>query len=109
MRIEAAGARYVMEQDKTAVFIDARDAGEFQAGSPPGARNIPASGLQAGKDQGVILEAKNDGRLPVEDHNTRLIIFGADGAQARLLAEAVAKEAFHNLSFFDGSWEGLRF
>ncbi|MDR0552243.1 MAG: rhodanese-like domain-containing protein [Spirochaetaceae bacterium] len=107
-QIEPEGARYVMNEDKTAVFIDARDAAAFNAGSLPGARNIPASELKSGKDQGVILEAKNDGRLPVEDHNTRLIVFGANGAQAQTLAEAIAKEAFHNTAFFGGTWEDLR-
>jgi rhodanese-related sulfurtransferase len=108
MQIEPEGVRYVMEGDKTAVFIDARDAEQFQLGSLPGARSIPAGELKSGKDQGVILDAKNDGRLPVEDHNTRLIIFGANGAQAQAVAEAAAKEAFHNVAFFDGSWEDLR-
>jgi rhodanese-related sulfurtransferase len=107
MQIEAEGVRSVMAGDKTAVFIDARDAAQFQAGSLPGARNIPAGELKAGKDQGVILEAKNDGRLPVEDHNTRLIIFGADGAQAKAVADAAAKEAFHNVAYYDGPWDEL--
>jgi len=108
MQIEVEGVRYVMAGDKTAVFIDARDPADFQSGSLTGAKNIPASQLKAGKDQGVVVEAKNDGRLPVEDHNTRIIIFGVNGEQARSVAEAVAKEAFHNLAYFDGSWEDLR-
>jgi rhodanese-related sulfurtransferase len=108
MLIEPEGVRYVMAGDKTAVFIDARDAEQFQTGSLSGAHNIPARELKPGKDQGVILDAKNDGRLPVEDHNTRLIIFGANGAQAQAVAEAIAKEAFHNVAFFDGAWEDLR-
>ncbi|MDR2517792.1 MAG: hypothetical protein LBD13_00070 [Spirochaetaceae bacterium] len=106
--IEKEGVQYVREQDRTAVLIDARDAEAFQAGSLLFARSIPAAELKAGKDQGVMLEAKNDGRLPVEDHNTRIIVFGASGAQARLVADAVAKEAFHNVAFFDGDWEELR-
>jgi rhodanese-related sulfurtransferase len=75
-QIEPDGIRYVTENDRTAVFIDARDAAEFKAGSIAGARNIPQSGLKPGKDVGEILAAKNDGRLPMEDHNTRIIVFG---------------------------------
>jgi hypothetical protein len=44
----------------------------------------------------------------MEDHNTRIIVFGREGAQARALAEAVAKEAFHNVAFFDGPVSAIR-
>jgi 3-mercaptopyruvate sulfurtransferase SseA len=36
---------------------------------------------------------------------TRVVVFGGDGKQARHVAEAVAREAFHNVSFFEGSYE----
>lgn len=45
--------------------------------------------------------AKDDGRLPMDDHNTRIIVFGASGAEARAVADAIASEAFHNASFVD--------
>jgi rhodanese-related sulfurtransferase len=106
--IEAEGVRHVLANDKTAVFIDTREAAQFAAGSLPGARNIPAAEIKPGKDQGVVKAAKDDGRLPMDDHNTRLIVFGADGAQAKAVAEALAKEAFHNLAYFGGSWDNLR-
>lgn len=106
--IEPEGVAHVMAHDRTAVFIDARDAAQFAAGSLPGARSIPAAELKPGKDQGVVKAAKDDGRLPMDDHNTRLIVFGADVAQARAVAEALAREAFHNLAYFDGSWDNLR-
>jgi len=38
----------------------------------------------------------------MEDHNTRLIVLGADAAAARHVAEALAREAFHNVSYFPG-------
>jgi hypothetical protein len=60
-----------------------------------------------GKDVGEVFAAKNDGRLPMEDHNTRIIVFGEDGKQAREVAEAVAREAFHNVTYFAGSYEAL--
>ena len=107
-RIEPEGIRYVIENDRTAVFIDAREATEFKTGSAAQAHNIPLSGLKPGKDVGEIKAAKDDGRLPMEDHNTRLIVFGRTAEEARAVAEAIVGEAFHNVSFFDGSFEQFR-
>jgi hypothetical protein len=39
--------------------------------------------LLPGKDVGEVKTAKDDGRLPMEDHNTRIIVFGRDMAQAQ--------------------------
>ena len=108
MVIEPEGAKYVFEKDRTAVWIDARDAAGFQAGSLPGAVSLPQSGLRPGKDQGEVKAAKDDGRLPMEDHNTRIIVFGSDAQQARAVAEAIAREAFHNVSYFEGDVNALR-
>ena len=46
--------------------------------------------------------AKDDGRLPMEDRNTRILVLGADAATARFVAQALAREAFHNVSYFPG-------
>jgi rhodanese-related sulfurtransferase len=107
MVIEPDGVRYVFKNDQTAVWIDGRDSTEFLAGSIPGARNIPRSKVLPGKDVGEVFAAKNDGRLPMTDHNTRIIVFGKDGEQAREVAEALIREAFHNVSYFDSSFEAL--
>ncbi len=106
--IEAEGVQYVREKDQTAVWIDARDPEEFTAHPIPNARNLPLSGVKPGKDVGEVKKAKDDGRLPMEDHNTRIIVFGRDGAQAKAVAEALAREAFHNVSYFAGPLERLR-
>lgn len=98
-QIELDGARYVFGADQTAVWIDARSAEQFAAGSLAGAVNLI--------DKDDVTKAKEDKRLPMHDHNTRIIVFGADGAQARTLAEEIAKSAFHNVSFFDGTVEEL--
>ena len=105
---EAEGLRYVAANDRTAVFVDTREAADFSAGSLPGARSIPRSLVLEGKDTGEVRKAKDDGRLPMEDHNTRLIVLGKDTAAARFVAEAIAREAFHNVSYFPGTFEAAR-
>ena len=105
--IEREGVRQVFENDRTAVFLDARTAEEFAAGSLRGARSIPLGAVQPGKDVGEVRKAKDDGRLPMEDHNTRIVVFGRDAAQARTLAETVAREAFHNVAYFPGTFDAL--
>jgi rhodanese-related sulfurtransferase len=107
MVIEPEGIQYVFENDQTAVWIDVRDSLVFQEGSIPGARNLPHSGVLPGKDVGEVFAAKNDGRLPMEDHNTRVIVFGQDSEQASEVAEALAREAFHNVTYFAGTYEAL--
>jgi rhodanese-related sulfurtransferase len=99
MQIEADGLRYVREGDRTAVWFDARGAEAFAAGTLPGARPLTKAD---------VVPAKDDGRLPMEDHNTRIIVFGQDGAQARGVADEVARNAFHNVAFFDGPFDQLR-
>ncbi|MDH3429146.1 MAG: rhodanese-like domain-containing protein [Gammaproteobacteria bacterium] len=108
MVIEPDGVRYVFANDQTAVWIDVRDSSEFRGGSIPGARNLPRSGVLPGKDVGEVFAAKNDGRLPMEDHNTRIVVFGRDGGQASEVAEALAREAFHNVAYFAGTFEEIR-
>ena len=103
-QIEPDGIRYVLDNDKTAFFIDARDSSEFKTGTAANARNIPRSLLRPGKDVGEIKIAKEDGRLPMYDHNTRIIVFGGSPDQARALAETIAREAFHNVSYFAGTF-----
>jgi rhodanese-related sulfurtransferase len=96
--IELAGLLYVFRDDKTAVFLDVRSAEEFKAATISGAKNLSLA---------EVKRAKDDGRLPMEDHNTRIIVFGRDGAQARAVTEAIAKEAFHNVSYFAGTFNEL--
>jgi len=106
-QIEPEGVRYVLAGDRTAVFIDAREPAEFAAGTAARAKNLPRSGLKPGKDVGEVKAAKDDGRLPMEDHNTRIVVFGKSAEQAKAVADAIAHEGFHNVSFFDGTFEQL--
>jgi competence protein ComEC len=98
--IEADAVRRVLADDRTAVVIDSRAPGEFQRGALPRARNIPRRLVLDGKDVGEVKKAKDDGRLPMNDHNTRIIVVGTSAADARDVAEALAREAFHNVAYF---------
>ena len=108
MVIEPDGVRHIFANDQTTVWIDVRDSSEYREGSVPGARNLPQSGVLPEKDTGEVFAAKNDGRLPMEDHNTRIIVFGRDGSQANEVAKALGREAFHNVAYFAGTYEELK-
>lgn len=107
METKIEALKYI-RSDPTAVWIDAREPTAFAKATLSGARNIPATGLKPGKDQGVVKEAKDDGRLPMEDHNTRIVVFGANGKDARAVADAIAGEAFHNVSFLAVPFDQVR-
>lgn len=87
-QIELEGLLDVLRSDKTAVLLDARGKGGI-----PGARGLPVAEVRAAKD---------DGRLPMDDHHTRIIVVGTNAQEARALAEGVARDAFDNVSFFAG-------
>lgn len=99
MQIERDAARHVLQNDGTAWIVDARSSDEFRAGSLPRAVNVRA---------GQVHAAKDDRRLPMEDHNTRIIVVGSDAAQAREFAEEMTRNAFHNVTFYAGGWADLR-
>lgn len=101
--IETDGLRHVLASDRTAVVIDARDSTAFRAGTLSTARHIPRNGVLEGKDVGEVRRAKDDGRLPMSDHNTRIVVVGFNAADARYVAEALVREAFHNVAFYRGS------
>jgi rhodanese-related sulfurtransferase len=103
--IEPDGFRHVAANDRTLVVIDSRESEAARAAPFPNARNIPRGGVLEGKDVGEVKKAKDDGRLPMEDHNTRLVVVGRDASESRYVAEALAREAFHNVSYFRGSLE----
>ncbi len=106
-QIEGEAVAYVHERDRSAVFVDTRDPEDFQAGTLPRAVSVPVRGLGRDKVVSEVRRAKDDGRLPMEDHNTRVIVFGRDGTQARAVAEAITAEAFHNVAFYGGTFASL--
>jgi rhodanese-related sulfurtransferase len=106
-QIEADGVRYVRQGDHTAVWLDTRAPEFFQKGSLPGAKRLGVEATRAGKDNPAMERAKNDDTLPANDHNTRIIVFGDNPQLVRAVADAVAREAFHNVSFYSGSYAEL--
>lgn len=95
--IELEGIVRIFRNDQTAVFLDARSADQFSKGSLPPASNLPPE--KAAKVQGSP--------MPLNDFNTRIVLFGRDAAQARALAEALSKRPWHNVAYFPGSFETL--
>ena len=87
-QIELPALLQVLEKDHSAVLLDARGGTTL-----PGARPLALSDVR---------KAKDDGRLPMDDHHTRILVVGASPGQAQELAEGVAKDAFDNIAFFAG-------
>lgn len=106
--VEADGLRHILSRDRTAVVIDAREAVEFQRGSLAAAKHVPRSAVLDGRDVGEMRKAKDDGRLPMNDHNTRIFVLGRTAGDARYVAQAIANEAFHNVAYFPGTFEEAR-
>jgi rhodanese-related sulfurtransferase len=107
-QVELEGVVYALTQDRTTVIVDVREPSQFKGGSLPQAVNIPRSLVVDAKDMGEVRRAKDDGRLPMNDHNTRVIVVGPDAATARHVAGRIALEAFSNVSFYAGAIADIR-
>jgi rhodanese-related sulfurtransferase len=105
-QIEPEGARYVMQSDHTSVWLDTRSPDRAQP-ALAGAKRISVEVARGGKDNADMQRAKNDGTLPIDDHNTRIIVFGDDQQAVKAVADSIAKEAFHNIAFFAGTTSEL--
>jgi rhodanese-related sulfurtransferase len=102
-QVELEGIAYALTNDRTTVIVDVREPAQFRAGSLPQAVNIPRSLVVDAKDMGEVRRAKDDGRLPMNDHNARVIVVGTDSATARHVAGRIALEAFSNVGFYAGA------
>jgi prepilin-type processing-associated H-X9-DG protein len=91
-QVEKSALVDLLARDATAVLIDARE-----GTARPRLANAKSISLRD------AAKAKDDGRLPMHDHNTRIFVVGETGAQARAVAESIVRDAFHNVAFFDGS------
>jgi len=99
VQTDLEGFRYVIAKDQTAVFVDARSTLDFQKETIPGAVNIQAREAE---------KANEDGRLPYRDKGTRVIVFANSAADARRVAEEIAKKAYWNSSYFGGTFADLK-
>jgi rhodanese-related sulfurtransferase len=98
MQVERDALIRLLTQDGTALLVDSRETGD----STPRLRKSTWIALRDAS------KAKDDGRLPMTDHNTRIFVVGDDARQARLVAEAIIHDAFHNVSFYAGSIKELK-
>jgi len=95
--VELEGVLRVFNKDQTAVFLDARSPDEFAQQTLFGARNLtPENAPSVGGDV-----------MPIDDFDTRIVVFGSDGEQARALADALSKRPWHNVAYYPGSFESL--
>jgi rhodanese-related sulfurtransferase len=73
MQVEKPALLRLLSQDATSKLIDAR----AEAGLKPRVRNAVLIPLPDAS------KAKDDGRLPMTDHNTRIFVVGTNGTEAR--------------------------
>jgi Homeodomain-like domain/Rhodanese-like domain len=95
-RAQRAGVSWPVPDELDAAALEGGE--EFRTGTLEGARSLQVNDVQKSKD---------DGRLPSLDHNTRIVVFGNNALQSRALAEEISTNAFHNVTFFAGSWGDL--
>ena len=93
MQVEKPALLRLLAQDATSVLVG----GTAEAGPRPRLRNAVSIPLSDAS------RAKDDGRLPMTDHNTRIFVVASNGTEARGVAEAIVRDAFHNVTFFDGA------
>lgn len=89
----------IFKADQTAVYLDARSANHYAKGTIPGAHNVPADKLASG--------GLKQAPLPEDDFNRRIVLFGADAAQARQLADALRERPWHNVAYYPRTFEQL--
>lgn len=82
-----------------AVFVDARSRAEYAAGTIPAAETVLP---------GEVTHARKDHRLQYYDHGTRIVVFGNSALEARTVAEEIARNAYPNSSFFNGTYQELK-
>ncbi|RWG53095.1 MAG: sulfur transferase [Mesorhizobium sp.] len=95
--IELEGVVRIFKNDHTAIFLDARSAEDFAKGSIPGAQNLPPE---------VAAKVKGS-PMPLDDFDTRIVLFGRDARQAKALADALSKRPWHNVAYYPGTFEEL--
>ncbi len=97
--MELEGVVRIYDVDRTTVYFDARSPADYARGTIPGAHSVPA--------EQIANDVLGSAPKPGQDMNTRVVIFGKDGAQARELAEEMGKSPYHNVNYYPGTYESL--
>ncbi len=97
--IALEGILRVYGVDDTALLFDARAPEAFAQTSIAGTHNVPA--------ERVAAEGIHFAPLPRDDFVTRIIVFGRDGNEAIVVADALSRSPFHNVTYFAGNFEDL--
>ena len=98
VQTDLPGFDYIYKGDHTAVFVDARTPAEYARGTVAGAVNI---------QKGEAAAANDDGRLPLTDKGTRIVVFGQTDEQSKVVATEIAEKAYWNSSYFGGTFDDL--
>ena len=98
VQTDLPGFDYIYRGDRTAVFVDARTPAEYARGTVSGAVNI---------QKGEATAANDDGRLPLTDKGTRIVVFGKTDEQSKAVATEIAEKAYWNCSYFGGTFDDL--
>ena len=98
VQTDLAGFDYIYKGDHTAVFVDARTPAEYASGTVTGAVNV---------QKGEAAVANDDGRLPLTDKGTRIVVFGRTDEQSKAVATEIAQRAYWNSSYFGGAFDDL--
>src|SRR4029453_10972486 len=98
VQTDLPGFDYIYKGDHTAVFVDARTPGEYARGSVAGPVKI---------QKGEAAAANDDGRLPLTDKGTRIVVFGRTVEESKAVATEIAEKAYWNSSYFGGTFDDL--
>lgn len=98
VQTDLEGFAYIFNRDFTSVFVDARKPERFRADTVACAVNIQPGEANAAND---------DGRLPLLDKGTRVVVFADDPQLAKAVASEIAKKAYWSSSYFSGTFEDL--
>jgi rhodanese-related sulfurtransferase len=96
-QLELEGATRIYKNDQSAIFLDARSAEDFAKGSLSRAQNLTP-------DQARAVQGNP---MPLDDFNTRIVVFGRDAAEARALADALGKRPWHNVAYVAANFSEL--
>ena len=99
VQTDLEGFAYIFNNDNNAVFVDARPPQDFFSDTVACAVNI---------QPGEATAANDDGRLPLLDKGTRVVVFAGDPQLAKKVAAEIAKKAYWSSSYFGGSFDDLR-